>query len=281
MTVNPFANPTVALNATPNDTVCEGTTVSINAVSTFAGTAPVFSWVKNNFPQTFTGTPYSYVANNGDVVYCILNSNYPCRLQNADTSAKLKITVDAAVLPIVTINSYPGTIIAPGQKDSLVASATNVVLPTYQWYINGIPVSGATSNTLVSSTFSNTKEDSVSCAVTSHGVCTITSHEWVYIDVTTVSVKPLTTGESVINVMPNPNKGEFTIKGTLGSTSDEDVAIEITDILGQVVYRSNAVAKGGKLNEMVKLNGSVANGMYVLTLRSASENRVFHLVIEQ
>ena len=98
---------------------------------------------------------------------------------------------------------------------------------------------------------------------------------------TSVGVKPLTTGESVINVVPNPNKGEFMIKGTLGSSTDEDVAIEITDILGQVVYRSSAVAKGGKLNEMVKLNSNIANGMYVLTLRSVSENRVFHLVIEQ
>ncbi len=281
MTVNPFGHPSVDLAIEPNDTVCEGTLVSVNALPAFGGTSPVYSWVKNNYPMTATGTPFSFVPNNGDVVYCIMNSNYICRLENADTSIPLKITVDAAVLPIVTINAYPGTIIGPGQKDSLVASATNAVLPTYQWFVNGIPVPGSTTNKFVSASFSSPKEDSVSCMVTSHGVCTIAAHQWVYIQVSSVGVKPVTLGGSDINVLPNPNKGEFMVKGTIGTISYEDVALEITDILGQVVYHNNVVAKGGKLNELIKLNSNIANGMYVLSLRSAGENRVFHIVIEQ
>jgi len=51
MTVQPFANPSVTLAATPNDTVCEGTMVHANAITAYAGSAPSYSWIKNNFPM--------------------------------------------------------------------------------------------------------------------------------------------------------------------------------------------------------------------------------------
>ena len=109
----------------------------------------------------------------------------------------------------------------------------------------------------------------------------MTANEWVYIKVTSVGVQQITAALSDINVLPNPNKGEFTVKGSLGTINDEDVSIEVTDILGQVVYRAKVVAKNGKLNEQVKLNGNVANGMYMLSLHTDTENKVFHIVIEQ
>jgi hypothetical protein len=52
-------------------------------------------------------------------------------------------------------------------------------------------------------------------------------------------------------------------------------------MLGQVVYKDNIVAKGGKLDEKIALSKTLANGMYILTVRAATENKVFHMVIEQ
>ena len=52
-------------------------------------------------------------------------------------------------------------------------------------------------------------------------------------------------------------------------------------MLGQQVYKSNVTARNGQLNERISLGGSVANGMYMLSLRSGTDNEVFHIVIEQ
>ena len=82
------------------------------------------------------------------------------------------------------------------------------------------------------------------------------------------------------NLLPNPNKGTFILKGTLGSTADAAITIKITNMLGQVVYSKTSLATGGVINEQVQLNNTIANGMYLLDLQSGSESKTFHFVIE-
>jgi hypothetical protein len=191
------------------------------------------------------------------------------------------ITVDTPRPPKVAIIATPGTMVQLGQPVTLTAVVTDgTTALTYQWLVNGIPVTGATNATFTSSTFSYPKPDSVTCMVTNHDVCTVSGFEWVYIVVSPVGVQQVSTAGD-INVLPNPNKGEFVIKGSLGSINDEDVSLEITNMLGQVVYKNEVVAKNGKLNEKVTLSGNLANGMYILTLRSATDSKVFHIVVEQ
>jgi hypothetical protein len=86
---------------------------------------------------------------------------------------------------------------------------------------------------------------------------------------------------AAIQLMPNPNKGDFTVKGSLVNKADEEVTMELTDVLGQVVYKSKVMSRGGVLDEQIHLSSTVANGMYVLSLKTATENKVFHVVIEQ
>jgi hypothetical protein len=52
-------------------------------------------------------------------------------------------------------------------------------------------------------------------------------------------------------------------------------------MVGQVVYRSQLTAHSGSIDEHVQLDGSLANGMYILNLNTGSENKVFHFVVEQ
>jgi len=92
----------------------------------------------------------------------------------------------------------------------------------------------------------------------------------------TVSAVP-----AIINVLPNPNKGTFTVRGTVGSVADEAVTLEVTDLLGQVIYRNNVTAFGGRLNETIALSNGLANGMYILNVKSGTENKTFHFVIEE
>ncbi len=86
---------------------------------------------------------------------------------------------------------------------------------------------------------------------------------------------------TALRVFPNPNRGEFVISGALAATDDANVTIEIMDMVGKVVYQTNTVATGGKINERVQLNGNIAGGMYLLNIRSEKENAVYHFVVGQ
>ena len=89
------------------------------------------------------------------------------------------------------------------------------------------------------------------------------------------------TKEGNVYLIPNPNKGEFIVKGNFATIIDEDLTIEIVDILGQTIYKGNAKAFEGKINEQVVLSNTLANGMYLLNLHSNVENYVFHFVVER
>ena len=82
-----------------------------------------------------------------------------------------------------------------------------------------------------------------------------------------------------IQLMPNPNNGSFVLKGTLGAAADQEVAIEIADMLGQMVYNNKVVATNGVVDEQIILGNTLAKGFYLLTLRSGAESKVFRFVI--
>ncbi len=90
-----------------------------------------------------------------------------------------------------------------------------------------------------------------------------------------------TTGTGNISVMPNPNTGTFTIRGSLISNEDQELTLEITNVVGQVIYSSKVTALKGVINELIKLNSTVANGMYLVSLKSDTEKIVLHIVITQ
>jgi hypothetical protein len=84
-----------------------------------------------------------------------------------------------------------------------------------------------------------------------------------------------------IAVLPNPNNGDFTLRGTLGTSTDQEVTVEITDLLGQVIYSTKFMAINGDINERLSVKNNLANGMYLINLRSGTVSNVFHVVIEQ
>ncbi len=82
-------------------------------------------------------------------------------------------------------------------------------------------------------------------------------------------------------LIPNPNAGAFTIMGSTGSEKDETLEIEITNMLGQIVYSARSVAMSGNVSEQVALSNVLANGMYLLTISGENGKKVFHFVIEK
>ncbi len=95
----------------------------------------------------------------------------------------------------------------------------------------------------------------------------------------TIDNAQLTNGN--ILLVPNPNEGEFTIKGNLNLSGSIDAELEVIDMLGQVVYKVSTGIISGRLNEHIKLSNSLANGMYLFTLHTTDGNWTLHFVVER
>ncbi len=279
VTVRPYQMPTAAITVDPGVAVCIGSPATYTASLVNGGYSPVTNWIKNSVIVGH-GTSYKYTPVNNDVMIFMLGSSYPCSLADTVFSNTFKMAVDPSIAPTVTITSRPGTLIEPGQLDTFSVAVKNAgTNPTYQWYINSTPLAGETNSKYISKNFFD--KDSLTCYVTSSLACGLSSYNSVIISVKNLSVRQITSGGADISVLPNPNKGEFTVKGSLGVTNNEEVSLEITNMLGQVVYNNKVMAHNGNINEHIQLGNTVANGMYILSLRSETANNVYHIVIEQ
>jgi hypothetical protein len=96
-----------------------------------------------------------------------------------------------------------------------------------------------------------------------------------------VGVAQVSSASSDVRLVPNPNKGTFSVTGNLGTSIDQEVTLEVTNMLGQVIYTGKTRTQNGSINEHIQLGSNLPNGMYILDLRSGTEKSVFHFVIEQ
>jgi hypothetical protein len=179
--------------------------------------------------------------------------------------------------PVDSMIALPGIFITPGTPDTFIAVITSGGPATFQWLLNGLPT-GDTGDTFITHTLVD--KDSVTCITTSTGVCQLSSFNSFIITVSAVGIRNIA-AIGGITVFPNPNRGEFTIKGSLLSPTNEEVQVEITNMMGQLVYSSNTQARNGIINASVSLPGSISNGMYLLTLRSGTDSKVYHFILEQ
>ena len=276
--INVWPNAMPAITIAPDmNTLCMGSTVNFTLTDTFQGPTPSYVWEVNSVASGF-GTSFSYVPSNGDIVYCALSSDYLCRTSTIVPSNNVLLTVDTPVAPIVSINAYPGTSISKGQSDTLVAVVVNGGSdPLYQWYNGTTAIPGATSATHIS-TYA-TGSDSISCRVTRNDACMLSSFNGLILMVNDLGVATVSNNSS-ISLYPNPNSGTFTVKGNTGIVADEDVSVDVTDMVGQSVYKGLIHSNNGAINELITM-GSIASGNYILTLHSDHVNTVMHFVIEK
>jgi len=278
ITVHTSVTPSVSIATSTGDTICEGNTTTFIATPVNGGLSPVYHW-KANSANVATGTAYTYNPANNDVISTTLTSNATCT--TIDTaSASVSMTVFPILVPALNITATPGISIAKGQNDTLNAIVSGAgPTTTYQWMVNWTYIAGATSSSFVDNSFSD--NDSVTCFITTSNFCNeVIRGSFIILNVNEEGTNLLTNNNS-ISIFPNPNKGAFTIKGTFGSSVDEDVSVEITDIIGQVVYKDNVMSASGNIDTQITLQSALANGMYMVTLRSGSANKVFHFVVEK
>ncbi|HAS40411.1 MAG TPA: hypothetical protein DCS93_08030 [Microscillaceae bacterium] len=98
---------------------------------------------------------------------------------NGVVSADFAVAVNASITPTITLEAS-ATLINAGNEVSFTTTHTSPGLnPTYQWYINGQPIAGATTSTFVTSDLA--ESDKVTATMTSSLSCaspaTVTSNE--------------------------------------------------------------------------------------------------------
>lgn len=278
LTVSPYVTPMVSTTVMPGLIVCAGYPVTYSATQVNGGVAPTYQWLVNGV-NSGTGDVFSYLPANGDQVQVVLTSSFPCLAQptGADTTS---MTVVPVVQPIGEVTASPGYIINEGAYDTF---RVNIITgggdaPTYQWFKNEVPVTGATNNIFITNNLST--GDSVNCVVTNTDQCSgISVFNYVHIIVgSNVGVSSVTSGTPSLAIAPNPAHNMFTIKGQVGTSSD-DAAITITDIAGRQVYTATTQLQHGTI-EMPVTTNDLAAGAYLLSVRTQDANTVLHLVID-
>jgi len=186
-------------------------------------------------------------------------------LVDSSKSIPLKFTALPPVFPTFYIDAYPGYNIKPGQVVMLSAVVTSAATNlSYQWYVNRVAIPTAIHDTFIYNHFDSTGIDSVSCVVTSEGLCTITTANWAMITVSDASVNQVNISDNIL-LYPNPNNGQFSLKGPMAYTH---LQLEIADMLGQIIYRQNLETYNGHLDQNFILPDNLPNGIYRLILHT-------------
>jgi hypothetical protein len=116
--------------------------------------------------------------------------------------------------------------------------------------------------------------------MSSGGCASVAGSQSVTFSVSGVGVAAIVPATTDVHLIPNPNNGNFTITGALGA-DDKEATIEVVNPIGQVIYSSKAIIAGGRINEPVQLSSTVANGMYIVNVRTLSGVNVFHVVVSR
>ncbi len=145
MNVSPVVVPSISISPASNP-ICsnDGAFTTFTASLTNGGSEPEVSWFVNGVLQS-TGTNNeifsSYLYSNGDQVTAQLSSNALCASPSNVNSNSVTMVVNTASVPTIT------EIVAGTLQSSVAVS--------YQWYLNGNPIGGATNQTYVYSSVGN------------------------------------------------------------------------------------------------------------------------------
>lgn len=222
-------------------TICAGNTTSLTANG-----ADSYTWLPSTGLSSSTGA--TVTANpTSTTTYTVTGTFGGCTGTQVVT-----VTVDPAATATIT------------QIENLLTSTPGT---NYQWYLNGIIIPGATSQSHLATTNGN-----YTVTTTNTSGCTATSPPFPiisYLGINTVD------GTNVINIYPNPFSTSATleIKGTVGNG---EVVMIIYDMIGKVVKTATLMPNAQSSTTQSGMSFTIdrnelSNGMYFYKLTNKNE----------
>ena len=129
MTVESLVSPTISISGSASE-ICDGDTVTFNAVAQNAGASPLYNWILNNTILDVHSNVFSTnTLANSDQLYCQIVPNATA----CSTSPVSSNIITAVVNPLPVVNVFPSdTLINYGSSVLLRANITAGVM-SFQW----------------------------------------------------------------------------------------------------------------------------------------------------
>lgn len=264
MQVTSNATPTISIASNQSLTICQGQLISFTANVTNQGATPTFQWYVNNNPvggnsSTFASSSLS----NGDQVTCRITSSLACVTSNNILSNALVVVVTPTFVPAVTISTTNNNLCVNSTL-TFTANPTNFgSTPTYQWKVNGVNISGATSSSYTSSTLN--PNDVITVEMTTTANCASSSSA-VSNSITVINTTTNTPSITISNNATNNSICEGnSITFTAASVSGGNNPI--------FEWRVNGVAQAGNANTFT--TASLNNGDVVTCKLTSNSGCLF------
>jgi hypothetical protein len=251
--VTPTVSTTITAGSNP---ICAGSPVSFSATATNGGTAPSYQWYVNGIAVSGATTTFYSSSNlaNGDVVTCSLTSNESCVTTSTVNSVGITMTV----------NQIPGTPVITQNGLVLTSSA-----PTgNQWYLNGVAIVGATSQT-----YTATQNGNYTVVVSNSGCTSPASANSI---VSTVGIDEAVNNGTSFVIYPNPNNGKFTV--VFSTTEIMHYTITLHNAIGQVIYEEELKDFTGYFTKNFDVI-ELGKGEYFLTIENSKHQRMEKVIV--
>jgi hypothetical protein len=246
------------------DTLCAGEVVNFTSDIKNGGSAPVYQWMKNGLNVGTNNPAYTDTRiADGDKVTCSLTTNILCPAASTITNSNRIVmhSLTYVTASVVIVGVYDG------YSYVFHSQATNCGdYPSYQWYLNGDPIPGATKDNLSMSSLKAT--DKIRLQVTPGRRCTNNA-----VANSNILLASQVTGVEAISLIdrltlaPNPNNGNFSIEGEVnGLLQLQNADLVVTNAVGQVVYRSKVDVHNGSIKAELQLRSALVSGTYHLSI---------------
>lgn len=255
VTVDSLLPVTLAIEPWADTTVCTGTVLSFTANGLNPGPAPVYDWKVNGQHTGGNSSAFStYAFGNNYTVSCMLTSSFNCAVPKIINAGQ--ITVSVSPLPTATITA----------TDTLLISNP---ASQYQWLFNGQPIPGATAQTHIAEANGDYKVR----AFNANGCSQISN---------TITINNIETGISALQntlfqIVPNPNNGQFVIKWDVANV--DLYTVEISDMAGRKIN-----SKQVNLNQpdhSINFNlPELEKGLYLVNIYSKKNKATTKVIIE-
>jgi PKD repeat protein len=173
-------------------------------------------------------------------------------------------TCSNTALVTVTVGTPPALPSITNNANVLTSTVTGA---SYQWYLNGNPIAGATAQS-----YTPVQGGSYTVEVFDASGCSSGQSQPIVI----TDAEALSPIEDVFVIAPNPNNGEFVIE--IKTATTDDYVLEIYNALGQRIYAENLTNFSGQYRREMRIREYGA-GVYSIRLISSKNETVIRTIV--